>query len=512
MHNNSRGTDYNPVEDVIGDMQLRVADNQSGIEKAENLGLQIIGDGWSTACMIGGVAYGLASSGIDLGINLYQGQDFIDALANAGLHIINNDITQYGVGVVETGSWAFDLEKQRELMREGLNKDAILGEGVGNETLKSMGSWGFTLASMGWGAVATKGVLAATTSLERKALRNGIKATRKELGSEVTEAAINDIKKEIRASWIKKNSIVKSSAIPLMTATPEATLEAGSTYLHALDEGTTKIDETIQRHVDDYVNKKTQEFYDAQQKNPKENKLIIDPSPNMINQWHQEGEALYTAKYQDAYKRIESDAKTATAINFFTNMAILTLSQATVQSTYLPKPVQSALKKSKVFVFSNNITPLYIRDAEGKLIKKFTPAQKVYMALRESGGEAVEEALQTTSHGDGLDEGDDLEVLRVYLIGVEGRLVRELRVERDVPGGGGTVDVHARFERERSGDFILEGEQKFNHLPAVFRGGLSVRLCLKLPEYDMTYHKKHLRNFTRRAPDFSGQIYSFFAL
>ena len=144
MHNNSRGTDYNPVEDVIGDMQLRVADNQSGIEKAQNLGLQIIDDGWSTACMIGGVAYGLASSGIDLGINLYQGQDFIDALANAGLHIINNDITQYGTGVIETGSWAFDLEKQRELMREGLNKDAILGEGVGNETLRSMGSWGFT--------------------------------------------------------------------------------------------------------------------------------------------------------------------------------------------------------------------------------------------------------------------------------------------------------------------------------------------------------------------------------
>ena len=42
MHNNSRGTDYNPVEDVIGDIQLRVADNQSGIEKAETLGLQII--------------------------------------------------------------------------------------------------------------------------------------------------------------------------------------------------------------------------------------------------------------------------------------------------------------------------------------------------------------------------------------------------------------------------------------------------------------------------------------
>ena len=408
MHNNSRGTDYNPVEDVIGDIQLRVADNQSGIEKAENLGLQIIDDAWSTACMIGGVAYGLASSGIDLGINLYQGQDFIDALANAGLHIINNDITQYGTGVVETGSWAFDLEKQRELMREGLNKDAILGEGVGNETLRSMGSWGFTLASMGWGAVATKGVLAATTSLERKALRNGIKATRKELGSEVTEAAINDVKKEIRASWIKKNSIVKSSAIPLMTATPEATMEAGSTYLHALDEGTTKIDETIQRHVDDYVNKKTQEFYDAQQKNPKENKLIIDPSSNMINQWHQEGEALYTAKYQDAYKRIESDANTAAAINFFTNMAILTLSQATVQSTYLPKPVQSALKKSKVFGFANNIKPIYIRDAEGKLIKQFTPAQKVYMALRESGGEAGEEFLQTTSQNinEGVVEGD----------------------------------------------------------------------------------------------------------
>ena len=150
MHNNSRGTDYNPVEDVIGDIQLRVADNQSGIEKAENLGLQIIDDAWSTACMIGGVAYGLASSGIDLGINLYQGQDFIDALANAGLHIINNDITQYGTGVIETGSWAFDLEKQRELMREGLNKDAILGGGVGNEAARAMGSWGFTLASMGW--------------------------------------------------------------------------------------------------------------------------------------------------------------------------------------------------------------------------------------------------------------------------------------------------------------------------------------------------------------------------
>lgn len=397
MYNNSLGTDYNPMEDIIGDMQIRVADNQSGIEKAQNLGLQIIDDGLSTACMIGGVAYGLASSGIDLGTNLYQGQDFIDALANTGLHIINNDITQYGVGVIETGSWAFDLEKQRELMREGLNKDAILGGGVGNEALRAMGSWGFTVASIGWGAIATKGVLAATTSLERKALRNGIQATRKELGSEVTEAAINDIKKEIRTSWIKKNSIVKSSAIPLLTATPEATMEAGSTYLHALDEGTTEIDETIQRQVDDYVNKKAREFYDAQQKNPKENKLIIDPSPDMINQWHQEGEALYTAKYQDAYKRIESDAKTATAINFFTNMAILTLSQATVQSTYLPKPVQSALKKSKVFGFANNIKPIYIRDAEGKLIKKFTPAQKVYMALRESGGEAVEEALQTSS-------------------------------------------------------------------------------------------------------------------
>ena len=407
MYNNA-GTVYNPTEDVIADMRDRVADNQSGIEKAQNLGLQIIGDGWSTACMIGGVAYGLASSGIDLGTNLYQGQDFIDALANTGLHIINNDITQYGVGVAETGSWAFDLEKQRELMREGLNKDAILGEGAGNDALRAMGSWGFTVASMGWGAIATKGVLAATTSLERKALRNGIKATRKELGSEVTEAAINDIKKEIRTSWIKKNSIVKSSAIPLITATPEATMEAGSTYLHALDEGTAKIDETIQRQVDDYVNKKTREFYDAQQKNPKENRLTIDPSPNMIDEWRQEGEALYTEKYQDAYKRIESDAKTASAINFFTNMAILSLSQATVQSTYLPKPVQSALKKSKVFGFANNIQPVYIRNAEGKLIKQFTPAQKVYMALRESGGEAVEEALQTTSQNvnEGVVEGD----------------------------------------------------------------------------------------------------------
>ena len=407
MYNNA-GTVYNPTEDVIADMRDRVADNQSGIEKAQNLGLQIIGDGWSTACMIGGVAYGLASSGIDLGTNLYQGQDFIDALANTGLHIINNDITQYGVGVAETGSWAFDLEKQRELMREGLNKDAILGEGAGNDALRSMGSWGFTVASIGWGAIATKGVLAATTSLERKALRNGIKATRKELGSEVTEAAINDIKKEIRTSWIKKNSIVKSSAIPLITATPEATMEAGSTYLHALDEGTAKIDETIQRQVDDYVNKKTREFYDTQQKNPKENRLTIDPSPNMIDEWRQEGEALYTAKYQDAYKRIESDAKTATAINFFTNMAILTLSQATVQSTYLPKPVQSALKKSKVFGFANNIKPIYIRNAEGKLIKQFTPAQKVYMALREAGGESVEEFWQTTSQNvnEGVVEGD----------------------------------------------------------------------------------------------------------
>ena len=35
-----------------------------------------------------------------------------------------------------------------------------------------------------------------------------------------------------------------------MTATPEATMEAGSTYLHALDDGTTKIDETIQRQVE----------------------------------------------------------------------------------------------------------------------------------------------------------------------------------------------------------------------------------------------------------------------
>lgn len=402
------GDSYNPLDGIIEDMQKRVADNQSGLEKAENLGLQIIGDGWSTVCMVGGIAYGLASCGVDLGINLYQGQDFIDALANAGYHIIGNDITQYGVGVMETGSWAFDLEKQRELMQEGINKDAILGEGFRNETLRAMGSWGFTVASIGWGALATKGVTKLTTSLERKALVNGIKATRQELGSEATEAAINAVKKEIRASWIKKNSIVKASALPVLTITPEATMEAGSTYLHALDEGTAKINETIQRHVDDYVNKKTKEWYDSQQKSQKENQLLIEPSPEIINQWQQEGEAIYTEKYKDAFQRIESDARTASAINFFQNLAILSLSQGTFQATYLPKSVQDALKKSKVFGFANDIKPMYIRNAEGKLVKKYTPAQKVYMALRESGGEAVEEAFQTSSQlvNEGVVEGD----------------------------------------------------------------------------------------------------------
>ena len=402
------GDSYNPLNTVIDDMQKRVADNQSGIEKAENLGLQILGDGWSTVCMVGGIAYGLASFGVDAGINLYQGQDFIDALANAGYHIIGNDITHYGVGVMETGSWAFDLDKQRELMQAGVNKDAILGEGLGNETLRAMGSWGFTLASIGWGALATKGVTKVVTSLERKALANGIKATRKELGSEATEAAINAIKKDIRASWIKKNSIVKASALPLLTITPEATMEAGSTYLHALDEGTAKINETIQRHVDDYVNKKTQEWYDSQQKSQNENQVVIEPSQEIINQWQQEGEAIYTEKYKDAFQRIESDAKTASAINFFQNLVILLLSQGTFQATYLPKSVQDALKKSKVFGFANDIKPMYIRNAEGKLIKKFTPAQKVYMALRESGGEAIEEAFQTSSQlvNEGVVDGD----------------------------------------------------------------------------------------------------------
>lgn len=376
----------------------RIAENQTGLEK---LGHMFWGAGNMAVADVGmvvGTLAGLTTFVPNLVYGLFEDTGDENALQYAWRNVLYNSINEWATGLSETGAWS--SEEQERLRKLGLSKTGIYGDDFLSFVMNAAQSWGFTAASMmvGMGEAAAIGKILAkgsTKALSKETARLTAEAVK--AGREVTQQELNAAEALIRAKRIKLAKNLNSTALPIMGAIPEATMNAVSVKDKIVDDATAQLDAYYDNLCRQYVEQKINERLNQP--------LVLNPETGQSNsreysdadieKWYNEAAEMYKQEMLAAYDHIEDVAERAGSMNFFMDATVVSLSGGLLQSTMLPKKTQNFMRSGKINKIFNDIQPKVFPNADGTFTKKFTVGQKIYALSREPLGEAIEEGVQS---------------------------------------------------------------------------------------------------------------------
>lgn len=338
--------------------------------------------------------------------------NFIDA-------IVDNSWTRYGNDIIQWGSMMPDqIQKAKDIglsdiaivdTYENTKEDASFWDIVlGKNTLANLqAQYGFTLASLGEGAILQKGSKMLFRAAKGRALRSLMSQNAKNL----TRA------KQVLQGIQKVEGYVDKAVIPGLVGEGEAVIEALDTKQRFLEEGQKLIAEKQQEFVDHRFQELLASDYDRLYAElTKSNTFVVDNTENFSG--HSEGhgmspqEAHITAlnmlyqqawdEYGDAYQASVDDlnynAARAARTTFMLNSGINGLLNTTLRSTWFDSNLQGKLKSSRLFGRASSGPKVDVNTA-GKASVKYPWYKKAWNYAKEPIGEGTEEITQSLAQG-----------------------------------------------------------------------------------------------------------------